>query len=87
MHKQLEASVTCYYTQFKILVDELSELQTLPECSCESTKVLTQREKEQRVHHFLGGFNREQYSYIKATILNIDQLPSLRRVFNQTQRE
>lgn len=87
MQKQPKTSVIDYYTQFKSLVDKLSELQTPPECSYGAAKVLTQKEEEQQVHLFLGDFGSEQYSHIKETILNIDPLPSLRRVFNQMQRE
>lgn len=47
MQKQSETSVIDYYTQFKSLVDKLSEFQTLHECSCVAVKVLTQREEEQ----------------------------------------
>lgn len=46
MQQQPETSVTNYYTQFKSLVDELSELQTPLECSCGVAKMLTQREEE-----------------------------------------
>ncbi|KAI5388371.1 hypothetical protein KIW84_074169 [Lathyrus oleraceus] len=80
MQKQPETCVTDYYTKFKSLVDESSELQTLPECSCGAVKVLSQREEEEQVHLFHGGFNSEQYSHIKATILNTYPLSSLRRV-------
>ncbi|KAI5387263.1 hypothetical protein KIW84_073417 [Lathyrus oleraceus] len=52
-----------------------------------AAKVLTQREEEQRVHLFLGGFDSDGYSHIKAIILNIYPLPFFRCVFNQMQRE
>lgn len=80
MQKQPEKSIIDYYTQFKNLVDELSELQTLPECSCGAAKVLTQVREEQWFHLFLKGFYSERYSHVKAIILNIDPLASLRCV-------
>lgn len=78
MQKQPNTTVIDVYTQFKSLVDELSELQTLPECSCGAAKELTLR-----VHLFLESFDNEQYSHAKETILNREPLPSLQCVFNQ----
>ncbi|GAU27524.1 hypothetical protein TSUD_147180 [Trifolium subterraneum] len=87
MQKQSDVTVTKYYTQFKCLVDELDGHQPLPECSCGASKRLVQREEDRRVHLFLGGFDNEQYAHVKATILNSEPFPSLRRVFNHIQRE
>jgi hypothetical protein len=87
MQKQSDVTVTEFYTQFKSILDELDELQPLPECSCGTSKVLIQREEDRRVHLFLGGFDNEEYAHVKATILNSEPMPSLRRVFNQIQRE
>jgi hypothetical protein len=87
MQKQSDVTVTEFYTQFKSILDELDELQPLPECSCGTSKLLIQREEDRRVHLFLGGFDNEEYAHVKATILNSEPMPSLRRVFNQIQRE
>lgn len=74
-------------TQFKSYLDELSELQPLPECTYGAAKALLQREEENRVHLFLGSLDNEQFAYVKATILNSDPLPSLRSTFNHVIRE
>ncbi|GAU40091.1 hypothetical protein TSUD_151350 [Trifolium subterraneum] len=87
MQKQSDVTVTEFYTQFKSILDELDELQPLPECSCGTSKLLIQREEDRRVHLFLGGFESEEYAHVKATILNSEPMPSLRRVFNHIQRE
>ncbi|CAJ2668998.1 unnamed protein product [Trifolium pratense] len=87
MQKQSDVTVTEFYTQFKSILDELDELQPLPECSCGTSKLLIQREEDRRVHLFLGGFDNEEYAHVKATILNSEPMPSLRRVFNHIQRE
>ncbi|GAU34434.1 hypothetical protein TSUD_393870 [Trifolium subterraneum] len=87
MQKQSDVTVTEFYTQFKSILDELDELQPLPECSCGTSKLLIQREEDRRVHLFLGGFDSEEYAHVKATILNSEPMPSLRRVFNHIQRE
>ncbi|XP_020216691.1 uncharacterized protein LOC109800312 [Cajanus cajan] len=64
-------TVTEFYTKFKSLLDELAELQPLPECTCEASKELAQREEEQRVHLFLGGIDNECYHHVKGTLLKI----------------
>lgn len=87
MQKDTDESVTYFYIKFKSFLDELSELQPLPECTCGASKELTQREVEQRVHLFLGSLDSEEYAHVKATTLNTDPLPSLRRVFNRILRE
>ncbi|GAU42075.1 hypothetical protein TSUD_326530 [Trifolium subterraneum] len=87
MQKDDELSVTEFYTQFKDVLDELSELQPLPECTCGASKELMQREKGQRLHLFLGGLDNEQYGHVKTSILNVEPLPSLRRAFNHVLRE
>lgn len=76
-----------FYTQFKSYLDELSELQPLPECTCGASKELMKREEENRVQLFLGRLDSDQYAHVKATILNIEPLPSLRTTFNHLLRE
>lgn len=80
-------SIKDFYTQFKSRLDELSELQPLPEFTCGAAKALTQREEENRVHLFLGSLDNEQFAHVKATILNSDPLPSLRATFNHVLRQ
>lgn len=75
-------SVTDLYTNFKSLLDELCELQQLPQCNCGASKELAQREQDQYVHLFLVSLDNEHFGHVKGTILNTDPLPSLRRVFN-----
>ncbi|KAJ1418269.1 Zinc finger, CCHC-type superfamily [Sesbania bispinosa] len=87
IQKEPNVTVTEFYTKFKSLLDELGELQPLPECSCGASKELAQREEEQRVHMFLGGIDNDRYHHIKGTILSVDPLPPLWRAFNHILRE
>ncbi|KAJ1384093.1 Gag-polypeptide of LTR copia-type [Sesbania bispinosa] len=87
MQQDSHLSVTDFYTKFKSLLDELGELQSLPQCSCGASKELAQREQDQHVHLFLGSLDNDRFGHIKGTILNTDPLPSLRRVFNHVLRE
>jgi hypothetical protein len=87
MEHEPNMTVTEYYTKFKSLLDELGELQPLPECTCGASKEIMQREGDQQVHLFLGGLNNERFEHVKAAVLNTEPLPSLRRVFNHVLRE
>jgi hypothetical protein len=87
MEYESDMTVTEYYTKFKSLLDELGELQPLPECTCGASKEIMQREGDQQVHLFLGSLNNERFEHVKAAVLNTDPLPSLRRVFNHVLRE
>nr|KYP76408.1 hypothetical protein KK1_020650 [Cajanus cajan] len=75
------------YRKFKSLLDELVELQPLPECTCKSSKELAQRDEEQRVHLFLGGTDNNRYHHVKGILLSVDPLPPLWRAFNHILRE
>lgn len=48
-----------FYTKFKSYIDELDELQPLPECTYGAAKELMQRDENYRVHLFLGSLNNE----------------------------
>ncbi|CAJ2650467.1 unnamed protein product [Trifolium pratense] len=87
MQKEDDLSVTEFYTKFKGIYDELNELQPLPECSCGASKELMKREEDQKVHLFLGSLDNQQFAHVKATILNTEPLPSLRKTFNTVLRE
>ncbi|GAU44486.1 hypothetical protein TSUD_12970 [Trifolium subterraneum] len=87
MEHEPDMAVTEYYTKFKSLLDELGELQPLPECTCGASKEILKREESQHVHLFLGSLNNERFEHVKATVLNSEPLPPLRRVFNHILRE
>lgn len=82
-----DTTVTEFYTKFKSLIDELGELQPLPEYNCGASKEFMQREEDQKVHLFLESLDNERYEHVKATVLKLEPLPSLRRVFNHVLRE
>lgn len=87
MQKEEDVSMTDFYTKFKSLLDELSELQPLPKCTCRASKELMWREEDQWVHLFIGSLDNEQYGHVKTSVLNVEPLPSLRRTFNHVLRK
>ncbi|KAJ1439538.1 Gag-polypeptide of LTR copia-type [Sesbania bispinosa] len=82
MQHDSHISVTDFDTSFKSLLDELNELQPLPQCNCGASKELAQREQDQYVNLFLGSLDNDRFGHVKGTILNTYPLPSLRRVIN-----
>ncbi|KAK4280541.1 hypothetical protein QN277_012155 [Acacia crassicarpa] len=87
--RQGASTVSDYFTQLKILWDELANIGPLKPCSCGSvTTVVTYREEDQ-VIHFLKGLN-EQFVSVKSQIMLLDPLPSITHVFSlvvQQERE
>ncbi|RDY04820.1 hypothetical protein CR513_11424, partial [Mucuna pruriens] len=61
---------------FKSLTGELSELQSLLECSYRAVKGLSQREEDHCVHLFHRELDSELFTHIKGTIFNSDSLPN-----------
>ena len=78
--KQGSLSVSDYYTQLKILWDELSNIRPLRACHCGSTTIAFHHREEDQVIRFLKGLN-EQFSSVKSQILLIDHLPPINRLF------
>ncbi|KAJ1400097.1 hypothetical protein SESBI_29823 [Sesbania bispinosa] len=79
-------TVTEFYTKFKSLWDELSELQPLPEA------LVVQQRSWHREKSIVSTCSSEAWIVIlllmlKGTILNTVQLPSLRRTFNHILRD
>ncbi|XP_061356849.1 uncharacterized protein LOC133301247 [Gastrolobium bilobum] len=89
---QVDKSISDYYTQLKILWDELENLQPTPSCKCIRpccTIALQVRSIKDRDYsiQFLKGLN-EQFSHVRSQIMLMDPLPSINCVFSLvTQKE
>nr|KYP43959.1 hypothetical protein KK1_034599 [Cajanus cajan] len=85
--KQGELSVTNYFTELKILWDELDLLRPLPACSCafkctcSALGNVAKYKGQDQVIKFLRGLN-DNYLTVRTQILLMDPLPSLNRVFS-----
>ncbi|XP_068498583.1 uncharacterized protein [Phaseolus vulgaris] len=85
--KQGERSIMEYYTESKILWEELDSLRPIPVCTCSkkcscklSTVILEWRESE-IVMCFLKDLG-EAYNNVKTQILLLEPLPNINRVFS-----
>ncbi|XP_061343123.1 uncharacterized protein LOC133289239 [Gastrolobium bilobum] len=80
--QQGDKCVSDYFTQLKILWDELESLQPiLPSCACgAATQVKDTRERDY-VIRFLKGLN-DQFEHVRAQVMLLDPLPCVNKVFS-----
>lgn len=85
--KQGNLSVTDFFTEMKILWEELENYMPLPQCvcavrcTCEAMRNAKKYRHQDCVIHFLMNLN-ENFSVIKTQVLLMDPLPSLNCVFS-----
>lgn len=84
--KQGERTLTNYFTDLKVLWDELKHLQPTPTCSCPTvctcnlSKAVKMFKELEYVICFLKGLN-DNYSNVKTQIRLMDPLPPINRAF------
>ncbi|KAJ3704067.1 hypothetical protein LUZ61_007772 [Rhynchospora tenuis] len=89
--KQQGLPVAEYYTRLKTLWDELSSYVSAPACvcggcTCNLTAKFIKEKEEERIHQFLMGLD-EGFSSIRTTLLSMDPLPSLNRIYSMVIQE
>ncbi|XP_075634004.1 uncharacterized protein LOC142606574 [Castanea sativa] len=92
---QGEVSTTDFFTQLKVLWDQLQNLSPFPSCTCGKcvcniNKRLTDLQVKESVMRFLMGLN-DSFSQVRTQVLLMDPIPSLSKVYSlliqeQTQR-
>ncbi|XP_030963078.1 probable serine/threonine-protein kinase roco5 isoform X2 [Quercus lobata] len=91
---QGQSSITSYFTQLKVLWDQLQHVRPFPVCSCGSCtcnlgQKVSDLQHQDLVVRFLMGLN-DSYSQVRAQILLMDPLPSINEVYSlliQEERE
>lgn len=78
--QQGSMSVSDYYTQLKILWDELSNLCPLKVCSCGSTEIAGRHREEDQVIRFSKGLD-DRFNTVKSQIMLLEPLPPINKVF------
>ena len=73
--------VTDYFTELRIIWDELDNFRPDPICSCNEPSVIIQRKREDQAMQFLCGLN-DQYNNIKAHILLMEPVPAITKFFS-----
>ncbi|XP_061358763.1 uncharacterized protein LOC133302960 [Gastrolobium bilobum] len=85
--QQGERLVSDFFTDVKIMWDELDNLKPLPSCKCDNRclcggyQQMRQYRETDHVIRFLKGLN-EQYSHVRSQIMLLDPLPNINRVFS-----
>jgi len=85
--KQGERSITDYYTDLKVLWEELEFLRPVPsctcniKCSCHVNKIDTDYRELEYVMCFLKGLG-ELYTNVRTQILLMEPLPNINKVFS-----
>ncbi|XP_040948674.1 uncharacterized protein [Gossypium hirsutum] len=85
--KQEEHSVTDYFTELKVLWDELLNFRPLPSCSCRvqcscgAFTTIRKYHNNEYVIRFLKGLN-EQYASVRSQIMLLDPLLTINKAFS-----
>ncbi|XP_042964632.1 uncharacterized protein LOC122298852 [Carya illinoinensis] len=84
--RQENNDVSTYFTDLKVLWDELLNCQPLPVyhchgCTCNSSKIFTQNQHQTYVMTFLMGLN-DVFDNVRDQILMMDPLPSINKAFS-----
>ena len=90
--KQGDLSVGEFYSSFKNLWTELTNLVKVPICTCSGSKCrvvgkIMAMYEEDKAHQFIMGLNDDSYAIVRTQILALDSLPPLDKIFNMTQQE
>lgn len=92
--KQGDRTLTQYFTDMKILWDELENLRPTPSCSCAvvctcAMSSAIKKFKDEDVEYvicFLKGLN-DCYSNVRSTILTMDPLPTINKAYAMTSQQ
>ncbi|KAG8635269.1 hypothetical protein MANES_16G017966v8 [Manihot esculenta] len=85
--KQGDRTVTEYFTELKILYDELMNFRPIPVCTCTdpcacgAVAKFTTYQKNDYAIRFLKGLN-DRFTHVRSQIMLIDPLPSINKVFS-----
>ncbi|XP_074304920.1 uncharacterized protein LOC141639766 [Silene latifolia] len=85
--KQGDLSVVEYYTQLKMIWDELGSYSRVPKCTCGAAAALLKEREEEKVHQFLMGLNSVLYGNLPSNLLMEDSITTLSRAYSLMLRE
>ncbi|XP_061369397.1 uncharacterized protein LOC133312236 [Gastrolobium bilobum] len=82
-----DKSVTDYFTDLKIMWDELYNLRPSPSCSCtvhyscNGYRLMREYKEQDCIVRFLKDLN-EQYAHVRSQVMMINPMPDINRVFS-----
>ncbi|KAF7840374.1 retrovirus-related Pol polyprotein from transposon TNT 1-94 [Senna tora] len=85
--KQKGTSIMDYYGKLKRIWDELDDFEQLPtckcgKCTCELNTTFEKRREDDKVHLFLMGLDASVFGTLRSTILALEPLPDLDKVYS-----
>ncbi|PKI38710.1 hypothetical protein CRG98_040901 [Punica granatum] len=84
--KQEGSGIRDYYGKLKLLWDELEFYLEHPSCSCGARATIIAQRETEKTYQFLMGLTSE-FNTIRSTILSIEPMPSLNKVYNMVANE
>lgn len=78
---QENASVSVYFTRIKRLWDELGSMETLPPCTCSTSKAIYAINSRNKLMQFLMGLDGA-YNPVRDQILRLDPLPFVNKAYS-----
>ncbi|PKI60125.1 hypothetical protein CRG98_019469 [Punica granatum] len=84
--KQEGLGIRDYYGKLKLLWDELEFYLEHPSCSCGARATIMAQRETEKTYQFLMGLTSE-FNTIRSTILSIEPLPNLNKVYNMVANE
>jgi hypothetical protein len=79
--KQGEKTVNSFYTDLKVLWEDLEVLRPMPNCTCGATDCIRKQRETEYVICFLKGLG-DQFNTVRTQILMMEPLPSISKVFS-----
>ncbi|PKI65410.1 hypothetical protein CRG98_014149 [Punica granatum] len=73
-------SVAKYYSNLKVLWDELENFLEAPTCTCAAVASITSQREKEKAYQFLMGLNSE-FGMVRSNILSLDTLHSLNKIY------
>lgn len=79
--KQACMTVWTYSAKLKLLWDELAHYEHLPAYKCEMKTEIIKEKEEIKVHQVLFGLDDTTFGTVRSSILQMDSLPSIKKVY------
>ena len=85
--KQEGMTVAAYYAKIKGMWDELNQYIEIPECTCGAAQAIVKSREDEKAHQFLMGLDDTTFGTVRSSILALDPLPTLGKIYAMVTQE
>ena len=85
--KQEGMTVAAYYAKIKGMWDELNQYIEIPECTCGAAQAIVKSREDEKAHQFLMGLDDTTFGTMRSSILALDPLPTLGKIYAMVTQE